>query len=154
VDVGGRTIDVALIEINDNKPELMQYDTWFSGMLSLQSSVIASVNSCFSLSLNIRHAEKILRQGLVIDGELQDISFLQGILQNHFDELFTMLKLRYPVTTTPIYLCGGGATFMYRAFQKRFPNVYVMENSQFANAIGFYRMGLRKFGAERRVTAV
>lgn len=147
VDVGGYTIDTALIEITDAHPELIQQNTFFNGVLPLQSKIIEAVTEKYGVSLELRHAEKILKtKELKINGEIKNISFVQGILQDHFDEFFSTLKLNYKTATTQIYLCGGGAALLYAAFKKRFPHVVMMENPQFANANGLYQIGLRKFG--------
>lgn len=147
VDIGGRTIDVALLEIVNGRHKLQRYQTWYQGMLVLYSKIIDAVNEKFQLTLESRYAENILRNGLKIFGIEQDLGFLTGILKNHFDPIFDELKINYPVSTVSIYLCGGGANILYNSFYKRFPNTRLINNSQFANAIGFYNIGQQAFGA-------
>lgn len=88
-DIGGRTVDIALIEMINNKPTLIKSDTWYKGMLVLYSTIIESINKKFQLTLEARYAEQILFNGLYLYGQKQDISFLQPIIQEYLDEIFT-----------------------------------------------------------------
>ncbi|MEG0898416.1 MAG: ParM/StbA family protein [Oscillospiraceae bacterium] len=145
VDIGGRTIDVALIEMQYGKPKLQKNNTWFHGMLVLYSKIVDAVNRKFETTLEPRYAEDILTKGLEIYSQKQNLDFLKPIIQDHFEEIFTELRLNYPTKTTPIYLCGGGAQLLFGAFQKRFPDVSIFKEGQFANAIGFYEIGKHHF---------
>ena len=88
-DIGGRTVDIALIEMINDKPTLIKSDTWYKGMLVLYSTIIESINKKFQLTLEARYAEQILFNGLYLYGQKQDISFLQPIIQEYLDEIFT-----------------------------------------------------------------
>jgi len=145
VDIGGRTIDVALIERINNKFQLQNSSTWYEGMLVLYSKIIEIINKRFELTLEPRYSEDILLNGLKIYGQPQDINFTIPIIQEHFDKIFKELMLNYPVKTTTIYLCGGGAHILYNAFKKRFPNVQLMKEGQFANVMGFYQIAQKEF---------
>lgn len=145
VDIGGRTLDVALIEMVDGKYQLQKSNTWYEGMLVLYSKVIEVINKKFELSLEPRYAEKFLLNGLELFGEKQDLTFTVPVVQEHFEKIFRELMLNYPSKTTPIYLCGGGAHLLYNAFQKRFPNVQLMQEGQFANVMGFYQIAQKEF---------
>ena len=87
-----RTVDIALIEMINNKPTLIKSDTWYKGMLVLYSTIIESINKKFQLTLETRYAEQILLNGLYLYGQKQDISFLQPIIQEYLDDIF-MLKI-------------------------------------------------------------
>lgn len=154
VDIGGRTIDVALVEMQNGSPKLQQNDTWYNGMLVLYSEIINVVNRKFELTLDPRYAEKILSQGLEIYGVKQNIDFLQPVLQRHFDTMFKQIMLNYPHKTTPIYLCGGGSKLLYNAFKNRFPNVSIFNDYQFSNAIGYYNIGKKAFSKYERSVSV
>ena len=68
-DIGGRTVDIALIEMINNKPTLIKSDTWYKGMLFLYSKIIESINKKFQLTLEARYAEQILFNGLYLHGK-------------------------------------------------------------------------------------
>lgn len=67
-DIGGRTVDIALIEMINDKPTLIKSDTWYKGMLILYSIIIESINKKFLLTLEARYAEQILFNGLYLYG--------------------------------------------------------------------------------------
>jgi len=144
-DIGGLTIDVALIEMMFGSPSIQKYDTWYKGIVTQYSSIIEQVNMRYNLTLEPKYAEKILTNGLIIDGEKKDISFIQIILEKYLDDLFTDFRINYPSKTTTIYLCGGGASLLFDLFKKYFPQTILMQDCQFANATGFYRIGQQKY---------
>jgi hypothetical protein len=141
--VGGRTIDIAHFEmLPDRRRSLKKFSTLYCGMLSLYSKCIAAINSKYDIALTTDDGENIIRFGsLFYEGGKQDLSFLNPIIKAHIQELKDELTLNYPIKTTDVYLCGGGAPFY-----KRVLGYPVLENSQFANAIGFYHMGGGKNG--------
>ena len=141
IDVGGRTVDIAYFELNKGKRKLEKSGTLYNGMLSLYTDIIAHVNTKYELSLPPKYAEHILLNGLTIDGEPQDISFLAPTIAEHVDKICGEVKVNYPYKTTDIYLCGGGGEILHKAFERRFKGITLMENSQFANAIGFKKVG-------------
>lgn len=141
IDVGGRTVDIAYFELNKEKRKLEKSGTLYSGMLSLYTEIIAQVNTKYELSLPPKYAEHVLLNGLTIEGEEQDISFLAPTIAEHVDKICEEVRVNYPHKTTDIYLCGGGGEILYRAFDRRFKGIKLMENSQFANAIGFRKVG-------------
>lgn len=145
VDIGGLTIDVALIQMNYGSPNIEKSDTWYKGIRTLYSSIIEQVNLKYGLRLETKEAERILLNGLRIKGIEQSLEFLQPTLQDYLEPIIEDLRLNYPCDTTPIYLCGGGATLLCRAFKKRFYDVSIMEDNQFANAIGYYNVGIMKY---------
>ncbi len=141
IDIGGRTVDIAYFDISEHKRKLVKSNTLFDGMLVLYSKIITQVNNKYELTLPADYAEKILLNGLTVDGEKQDISFLKPTISEHVNRIFEEVRLNYPHTTTTIYLCGGGSKLLKNAFSKRFKNIVLMDNSQFANAIGFKKVG-------------
>lgn len=148
VDVGGRTTDIGLFEYPNGKATLINSSTVFKGMEGVSSEVVKAVNEKFELSLEPRHGEHILRKGLSVDGETKDVSFICGIASNYFEPVWTELKLNYPIRTTNVFYCGGGAKILSQ--QLKIKNSLVLSNSQFANALGFYRVGLSAFGGGNR----
>ena len=145
-DFGGLTIDLAYVEMMCGVPTLIKYDTWTEGIQKIYSKVIDQVNYKFNLSLSLDYAEKILTNDLIINGVAQSKDFLLPTLNHYLEPILTEFQLNYPSKTTRIYLCGGSAVLFRDIFMKRFPNTVLVENSQFANAIGYYKVGIQKFG--------
>ncbi|HWP50127.1 MAG TPA: ParM/StbA family protein [Clostridia bacterium] len=141
VDIGGRTVDIAFFGVSGNKRKLEKSCTLYDGMLVLYSAIIEQVNANYDLTLPAKYAENILIRGLTIEGEPRDISFLAPTISVHVERICEAIRLNYPYKTTSIYLCGGGGEILKKAFERRFKHVSLMENSQFANAIGFRKVG-------------
>lgn len=135
LDIGGRTTDIALIEnkrvINPiSKPK---------GVLNLYSNIINSINSTFGLDLVEEEAERIIKNGLVLDGEKQDISFIYSILSTFTDDIVNTLKLEYSLRTNNLLVIGGGGALFYPSIKKRVKQAELIQDSLLSNAKGFRR---------------
>jgi plasmid segregation protein ParM len=152
LDVGSYTINVVLVELINKIPHIIQYDTWYDGILTLYGKVIHEVNRRFNTTLDLMRAEHILSYGLSVNGEKQDIKFIDTIKQDYLDNILTKFKLRYDYSTTPILICGGGGSLLQELIEGEFKNSILMPDNQFANAVGYYKFGLQKYScyAERR----
>jgi hypothetical protein len=142
LDPGGFTWNIALIEVIDGEPHIEKYDTWYKGMRTLYSSVIKTINTKFDLNLDPRDAERILMKNeLRVRGQDEDLSFLIPVLLDYLEPITDEIKLNYPCDTTPIHVCGGGSYILGEALCKRFYDLQIMKDREFANAIGLYNLG-------------
>lgn len=141
IDIGSRTTDIALFEVENGKRTLSRSTTLFAGVMSLYSDVVQAANRQYKLSLLPSYGESIMRDDLIVDGIIRSKEFVHAICRDHLEQLFYELDLNYPARTTPIYLCGGGAYTLGRYIKARYPATKIMEQSQFANAIGFAKVG-------------
>lgn len=137
VDIGGRTTDVCFFK--DKK--IKNYKTIPVGMLNVYSDIITVTNEVHTESFKLEDGEEILREGLFINGENKDISFITPILKKHFDSIFKELQLSFDITKGYILLTGGGATVFKKPFQNRLKNLIVSEDNIFDNVLGFKRVG-------------
>lgn len=145
-DIGGLTIDVGLIETDwMGSPSTQKTDTWYKGVVTIYPKIIEMVNNKFGLTLEPNFAEQILRNGLYIFGEKQDTSFLDTLMNTYLESMFEDFKHNYPCKNLPIYLCGGGTSILLPYFKQHFPQAIPLEEPQFANALGFYNIGLQTF---------
>lgn len=136
LDIGGKTTDICLLEnkrvINPiSKPK---------GVLNLYSNIVNSINSKFGLDLTDDDAERIIKNGLFLDGEQQDIKFIYDILATFTDDIVNTLKLEYSLRTNKLLLIGGGGDLFYNSIKKRAKQAELIEDSLFSNAKGFRRM--------------
>lgn len=145
-DIGSYTINVILVEIVNACPQIIKYDTWFDGIMTLFNKVIAEVNKRYDLTLDIESAENIITKGLNVYGEKQNTDFLKPILRDYLENIFSKFRPNYPYATTPIILSGGGSNLLGGIFGNYFNNSLVLPDAQFANAIGYYKFGLQKYG--------
>ena len=137
VDIGGRTTDIIVF---DNK-KIIDVKTVPVGMLNIYQQIIDYVNSLYTESLSLEDGGTILKEGLFLDGESKDISFMQPILKRNFETIYKEIQLKYNVSKGYIYLTGGGSILMKQPFLNRLNNIIVSDNPVFDNAIGFKRAG-------------
>ena len=103
--------------------------------------MINEINSLYTLGLNIEDAEGILKNGLEVDGEKQDTSFIKNIVKNNIEKVFKELNISYPVRTSPLIVTGGGGKPFFKSLKKRYPTAQLVEDNLFSNAIGYKRVG-------------
>lgn len=140
IDIGGRTTDVCEV-INANGAK--KFNNAFSilkGTLNLYSDFIKLLNSK-GLDLRLDDAERILRNGLKIDGVAVDISGAMEVFKAYVNELVNSLQLEYSLQTQNIMLVGGGSQLLYKAIKNRIPAAMISSNPVFANAVGFKKVG-------------
>jgi len=135
IDIGGRTTDACLM--HDRKPE-----NPFSmpiGTLNLYSDFIKQINSRHGLDLKPDDADRIIRNGLKINGEPVNVSM--DIFREYVDSLVNVLQIEYSIKTHDVLLIGGGCQLLHSALVKRIPAARLISNPVFANAINFQKVG-------------
>lgn len=137
VDIGGRTTDVCLFR--DNK--IQGFKTIPVGMLNVYADVVDEVNSLYTQNFKLEEGENVLKEGLFLDGENKDISFIKPILQRHFNSIYKELQLGFELSKGYVLLTGGGSLIFKTAFKNRLNNLILSSDPLFDNAIGFKRVG-------------
>ena len=137
VDIGGRTTDVCLFQ--DKK--IKGFKTIPVGMLNIYADVVDEVNSLYTQNFKLEEGENILKEGLFLDGEHKDISFIKSILQRHFNSIYKELQLNFELSKGYVLLTGGGSLILRRAFQNRLKNLILSEEPIFDNVMGFKKVG-------------
>lgn len=150
-DFGGFTIDIAHIEIVNGKPILHKYNTFTQGIQKIYPDVINAVNSTND-TLDINFAEHILIdyiKGTPVSDEYSTNDFLLPTFRKFLDPILTEFNLNYPTKHAKIYLCGGSAIIFEDIFKGYYSDkrVNLVPDCQFANANGFYKAALQKFGS-------
>lgn len=145
VDIGGRTVNIALFEVVNERRSLAKSATLYCGMLPLLSKAVEAANRELGLDFSLQDGESVLKNELVVDGEHRVLTFLTPMKEEHFSELFSLLALNFPVRTTPIYVCGGGSYVMGSMLKAKYKNTVIMPDGQFSNAIGYRNIGYRLF---------
>jgi plasmid segregation protein ParM len=134
IDIGGMTVDVSYFE----GLKLVKYATYPMGMLKLYGEIIQVINSEYAVNLDILDAERIIQEGIEIDGKMISI---EQIIRKHAEDILRPIKLEFPFKTTQKHFIGGGAAVL-----KEYLPGPVREGSIFDNARAFYRIGVEKFG--------
>jgi len=138
-DIGGRTTDAAVIEGH----KVMKPYSLPVGTLNLYADFIKLINSKYGLDLRTDDAIRILQGGLEIYGEPQNIDFAMDVFKSYVETIVSELKISYSIKTLKVKLIGGGAQLLVRAFKKRIPNAELIDDTIFANALGFGEMGVK-----------
>ena len=141
VDIGGRTVEIIHVENN----EVVFAKTLYDGMFMLYGKIADKINATYATQLRDEFAERILTDGFFIDGVQQEIAFLTPILSEYVNAIVDEIKKSTPCNITKVMLTGGGAHPLHAAFKKRMPNVRLVDNSQFSNALMFRKVGLAKW---------
>lgn len=141
VDIGGRTTDTCLITQHNNKRKIDLPGSEPFGTIGLYSNFIAAINSKYGLDLKINDAERMLRNGLKLDGKPTDILFAKQIFFNFIDDLINKLQVDYSLKTNDIMFTGGGSLLLEGIIKKRLPAATIAKNGVFANALAFERFG-------------
>ena len=141
LDIGGRTTDIAMIEYVAGRKKVVNPFSMSLGTLNLYTDFIKTINARYGLDLELQDGDRILRAGLQIDGEKKDIDFAMEVFKVYVDEILKTLQLEYSVRTNNILAIGGGADLLFKPLKKRIPQLELHDNSLFANALGYKRVG-------------
>lgn len=137
VDIGGRTTDVCLFKNN----KIQGFKTIPVGMMNVYTDVVADVNSRFTESFKLEEGENILKEGLFLYGDQQDMRFIKPILQTHFNSIYKELQLNFELAKGYVLLTGGGSFTFRKAFQNRLKNLIISNDPLYDNVMGFKKVG-------------
>ncbi|WP_143318435.1 ParM/StbA family protein [Clostridium sp. HBUAS56017] len=137
VDIGGRTTDICVFQ----GEKIIDVKTIATGMLNIYQEIINYINNKFTEEFRLEEAPDIIKDGLFLNGRLQDISFIQGILKNYFNSIYKEIQLKFNVTKGYLFLTGGGSLTFRKAFNNRLENVLMSNDPIFDNAKGNKKRG-------------
>ena len=137
VDLCGRTTDICLFKNN----KIIDIKTIPVGMLNVYEKIIDFVNTTYTENFNLEDAQDIINNGLFLNGEVKDNSFIVPILKNCFNSIYKELQLKFNVNKGYVYLTGGGSEMLQYAFKNRLNNVIISNDCIFDNAMGFRKIG-------------
>jgi len=142
IDIGGRTTDCALVINERGRRRILNPISLPSGTINLYTEFIKKLNNKFSLDLVINDAERILNNGLILDGIKVNIDFAIEVYKSFVDNLVSQLQVEYSLRTNCISLTGGGSTLLYNQFKSRLgAGVTIQDNPIYANANAYYELG-------------
>ncbi len=137
IDFGGLSIDTALFK----GKKLKKYSTYSAGMMKLYSKLANKINSEYDLSYTEWDMEDLIRDGLYIYGKKVDLG-VDDLAIEHCKEIIERLSLEYDLKSIRnVLLTGGPAKWIEKYFAMDIPQRIVMQQSQFANAIGYRNIG-------------
>lgn len=138
IDVGGLTSDICLFKDR----AIIDVKTVPVGMLNIYQEIVDHINSKYVENFKLEDGEEVLRDGLLINGEFKDISFIRPILIKNFNSIWKEVQLKFNTSNGYVLLTGGGSNFLKQAFKNRLGNnLLISEDPLFDNAIGFKKAG-------------
>lgn len=142
IDIGGRTTDAALVENYRGKRKIINPISIPAGTINLYGDFVNLLNGRFSLDLKLQDAERILKNGLLLDGKLQCIDFAIEVFQRFVTDIINRLQIEYSLRTNRISLTGGGAELFGETLKSRLGDgVQIQEDGLYANANNFCELG-------------
>lgn len=139
IDIGGRTTDICQLIIEGGKRKVKQPYSLPKGMLNLESEFINSINAKYGLDLVPGDATRILKSGLYIYGERMEYSM--DIYKEFVEGIVGRIQVDYSLKTNNVALVGGGSKILHNPLKKRIPQAHLIENSFYANAMAYERIG-------------
>jgi len=161
VDKGGiRTKTVAIVDVgtfttNYVRIEAMRYtehgtDSITVGMARVYDLVRERVAEEHGRELSFRDAEEVARSGSVmVRGEEVDVQRMVAAAKGQVARAIlehAKTLWRDPDEFAVVLATGGGGMAMLPYIQGQYPQTRAVHDAQMANAEGFYRYALRKFG--------
>lgn len=141
VDIGGRTTDIILFK--DFK--IKKVETIEVGTLNIYAEVIKEINKTYRSNYKLEDAEKIIKNGLMINGEVKYIAFIQPILKRNFNSIYKSLQLFANLADGYVMLTGGGSILLQKPFRNRLDNIIMTKTPQWDNVNGFKVLGDNKY---------
>ena len=137
INIGGRTTDISVFEGN----KIIDIQTIPVGMLNVYQNIIDYINTKYTQSFKLEESQDIIINGLLLDGEQKDITFITPILKNCFNSIYKELQLKFNINKGFILLTGGGSISLQQAFKNRLKNIIISNNCIFDDALGFKKIG-------------
>ena len=155
IDIGFRTTDYIVVELQDDNsfiPKVRLSGTIDNGVVTLYQQIKQRFKEKTGGSdLNESHMARVLRNGyLKYKGKRIDfIDDMEDSKNSIASDISDRLKGVWVEETDlfdAIFLAGGGGELFYTSIQSHFDNrLELIKESQFANVIGYLRLGKSKF---------
>lgn len=137
VCIGGRTTEVCQYKRN----KIFGYDSYNVGMLNIYQDIVSYVNNEYTKEFKLEDGQEMLEEGLVLDGEVVDMSFATYILKRYFNSIYKDLQLKFNIDKGFIYLTGGGSDTFEIAFKNRSQNIIKSKTPIWDNVLGYEGFG-------------
>ena len=137
VCIGGRTTEVCQYKGD----KIIGYDSYNVGMLNVYQDIVSFINKEYTKEFKLEEGQEILEEGLMLDGNVVNISFITPILKRYFNSIYKDLQLKFNIDKGFIYLSGGGSETFEIAFKNRSQNVIKSKTPIWDNVLGYKRFG-------------
>lgn len=135
--IGGRTTEICQYK----NGKIIGFDSYKLGMLNVYQDIVSYINNKYTKDFELEEGEDVLENGLLLDGEYIDMSFIKPILKRHFIDVYKDIQLKFNIDKGYIYLTGGGSKIFEKAFRNRSSNVVKSNDPIYDNVMGYKRVG-------------
>ncbi len=153
VDIGGKTTDCAVIFPGGNQVDTDRSGSNDVGVLMLYTTIGSILQSKFELdNVPPRLVEAAIRTGFVkIAGKTEDVSDVVRVEKERLAEQImagVRTKIGAGKDLDSVLFVGGGTIVMREQLEKYFSHSRFVENPEFANARGMFKIAKYVFGEE------
>lgn len=144
IDIGGGTTDISQF----NNLKLEKSTTTKYGMLSLYENMKKAINTKHTVKLISEDMiDLVNKDKTIIRGEEKDISFVKDIVLDHVSKIYNEIQ-NFDYDNAKVLIIGGGATPLGKHIQDQLTHAQILENSQFANALTYAKVGDMLYGIQ------
>ena len=136
--IGGRTTEICQYK----NGKIIGFDSYKLGMLNVYQDIVSYINNKYTKDFELEEGEDVLENGLLLDGEYIDMSFIKPILKRHFIDVYKDIQLKFNIDKGYIYLTGGGSKIFEKAFMNRSSNVVKSNDPIYDNVMGYKKVGV------------
>ncbi|MGL5712217.1 MAG: hypothetical protein ACRCX2_04305 [Paraclostridium sp.] len=138
IDVGSKTTDCVIFKWNsDGTRTLLDPKSLPIGTHNVYNRVRTEINEKFGTRKTLEEVIDLFKtRSLVINGEKQDLSFLNDVISKELDKIVNDLELEYDIASIQPLLCGGGSSMMHSMFVSLYPST-VVSSDIFGNSDGY-----------------
>lgn len=145
VDIGGSTVDIALLEGNGLNREVARTHSVPTGMHTVFDDIKNYiVENTEDEKITLEKCQRILEGTYIhsVNGLDTNTNFIKEILLNVTIKILKDMKMKFgnDLKSANMLVCGGGAKYIYPYLKEIQPNAVKVE-SIFANAKGYKRVG-------------
>ncbi|GAA0825174.1 ParM/StbA family protein [Clostridium tertium] len=140
IDIGGGTTNI----VSFKNGKLDKCTTIAKGMIELYNRIRDYLNSKYNLKLELEDIESILKEGLRVDGEDVNWSFIKSITDNFINDLMNELR-NFEIRINTVYLTGGGTKLLKLPLKNKIPGLILLDDYMFSNVNGFRNVGVAKW---------
>jgi hypothetical protein len=143
LDVGGKTINgIVVSNLNPIKQTMFTEDL---GILILYNSIKMALNK-EGINVMDYQVPYVIENGLPgYEKEVGEI--INGVITKHVNDIKVIMRRnKWAIESLPILTIGGGSIVLEDALCKVLPHVIRVEEPEYANVKGFYRVGELYYG--------
>ena len=152
VDLGGLNMNFAIY--NNLIPEVSSMFTTNSGSNNLETRLINDLNVKYGTSFTTSDIQQIIKQGGVkVKGQIdkESSNIINTALEQYMLKIIQETKKNnFNLELMDVVFVGGTSLFMKAKIKEHLPHAIIPNKPQWANVVGFHKLGVLKYAKENR----